>query len=115
MTNTATPDWFKRFQGFTYDHATGLKSNFLRLSAARQWGPNRKAAQWVACQSATFDNLYGTDTTKLEIWQDLCREVYIKNPPNSITGCKKVREDTQVHSVCTDMLDYRSLEVAIFS
>jgi hypothetical protein len=91
MSNTAaTPKWFTQFRGFTYDPKAGLKSNFNRLVTARQWGRKLKTKRWVECQGSLFDSLYGTDTSKLEIWQELCHEVHIQQPPSSITQCKKV-------------------------
>jgi hypothetical protein len=85
--------WFSSFLNFVYDATATLKSNFNRLAIARNWG---KCKRWIECQVALFGSLYGTDTTKLEMWQDLCREVHIQDPPASITGCKKV----SVHRLC---------------
>jgi hypothetical protein len=89
-TSSAPTNWFSQFLDFTYDPMVGLKPNFNRLSAQRNWGPKLKNKRWAQCQEAQFGYAYGTDTTKLELWQDLCRDVYIKNPPSSITQCKKV-------------------------
>ena len=86
--------WFSGFVGFAYDPAAGLRSNFNRLSSQRKWGGKLKGAQWAECQEAGIDRVYGTDTMKLEKWQQLCCDVYISNPPNSITGCKKVTAST---------------------
>jgi hypothetical protein len=88
--SVGTPKWFTQFPEFTYDHSAGVQSNFYRLAKARQWGAILKGKHWAACQTSLFDSLYGTDTTKLEIWQDLCREVHIRKPPGSIKQCKKV-------------------------
>ncbi|OAL00573.1 hypothetical protein IQ06DRAFT_347927 [Phaeosphaeriaceae sp. SRC1lsM3a] len=107
MRNNTTPEWFDQFHDFTYDATVGLKSNFQRLAAARQWGTARKSAQWVSCQTVTFDSVYGTDTTKLEVWQELCREVYIKNPPKSIKGCKKVLGSRNVLVNLVNLIDHR--------
>jgi hypothetical protein len=94
MSNTqiTAATWFSSFNNFVYDPNAHLKSNFSRLATARKWGNKLRCARWVDCQISLFDTLYGTDTTKLEIWQDLCREVRIAEPPNSITGCKKVNK-----------------------
>lgn len=82
--------WFSAFPAFTYNPSTSLQHNFTRLAAARQWGPKLTATRWVQCQRALFGSLYGTDTSKLAIWQAICRDVGIQVPPGSITGCKKV-------------------------
>lgn len=73
-----------------YDSKAGLQSNFNRLAADRKWGAKLKAKRWAQCQEEEFDHAYGGDVTKLESWQNLCREVHILNPPNSIRQCKNV-------------------------
>jgi hypothetical protein len=92
MSNTkdAAITRFSSFSNFVYDPHANLKSNFNRLATARKWGNKLRCAQWAECQVALFDTLYGTDPAKLEIWQALCREVRITEPPNSIRECKKV-------------------------
>jgi hypothetical protein len=87
---TDTPDWFTHFHGFTYDFGADLRSNFNRLATALRWSRDQKHMNWIQCQASVFDSFYGTDTSKLEKWQELCREVGIQEPPNSITRCKKV-------------------------
>jgi hypothetical protein len=84
--------WFSTFTPFIYDSTTGLKSNFDRLAVQRRWGAKLRNKRWKQCQLVAFAALYGcdTDVDKLEKWQDLCREVHIKNVPESITNCKKV-------------------------
>jgi hypothetical protein len=89
-TTSPEPNWFTQFHGFVYEPSAGIQSNFDRLASVRKWGAALKSKRWAECQVARFGNLYGTDTSKLEMWQALCREVYIKDPPGSITGCKKV-------------------------
>jgi hypothetical protein len=46
----------------------------------------------VECRVALFETFYGTDTSKVEIWLELCRKVYVLQSPDSITGCKKVKK-----------------------
>jgi hypothetical protein len=82
--------WFSQFQGFTYDAAADLRSNFQRLAASRQWGARLKSTRWFQCLTALFGSLYGTNISDLTIWQNLCTEVGIPGPPPSITQCKKV-------------------------
>jgi hypothetical protein len=88
----AVRDWFSAFINFTYDPSSGLRSNFDRLATQRGWGRKLKQKRWTECQTTCFTALYGgdADKNKLEKWQDLCREVHIADPPNSISGCKKV-------------------------
>lgn len=84
--------WFSPYTDFAYDSTADLKSNFDRLALQRKWGHKLKAKRWSECQTTMFASLYGHDTevSKLERWQDLCREVLIDSPPNSISGCRKV-------------------------
>jgi hypothetical protein len=93
--HTGTPNqggaWFQKFQNFAHDPAAGIASNFERLAAERNWGDGLKRRRWAECQEEEFGRAYGTDTTKLDIWQNLCREVHISDPPDSIAKCKKVK------------------------
>ncbi|KAH7088221.1 hypothetical protein FB567DRAFT_627973 [Paraphoma chrysanthemicola] len=95
MSTTSNPTthqasaWFSSYPNFTYDPSTSLPSNFTRLATAKRWGPKLKYKRWIACQTVLFDALYGTDVTKLDKWQDLCREVGITDVPGSIKKCKK--------------------------
>ena len=82
--------WFSQFHSFTYDPTAGLKSNFERLANTRNWKPKLRSKRWTQCQAAEFDAAYGKDTSKLESWQALCREVLIAEVPGSITQCKTV-------------------------
>jgi hypothetical protein len=107
----STPEWFTRFDQFTYNSNAGIRSNFTRLALARQWGTRLRMSRWIECQSTVFDSLYGTDATKLEIWQELCREVHVVEVPGSINGCKKVSILFVFRSTHTDTL-HRHLEVA---
>ncbi|CAA9966292.1 hypothetical protein PTNB73_08162 [Pyrenophora teres f. teres] len=88
--NAQAGSWFLKFPPFVYDPTAGLRSNFDRLAAQRNWGEKVRRRRWVECQEEEFGNAFGTDTTKLESWQKLCREVHISDPPESISGCKKV-------------------------
>ena len=91
--NEDTPtagSWFIKFHPFVYDHTAPLEDNFYRLAAERKWGEKLTRKRWAQCQIEEFGNAYGTDTTKLEAWQSLCREVRIEGPMTSITQCRKV-------------------------
>lgn len=82
--------WFLKFPPFVYDRTAPLENNFYRLAAERKWGRELMRKRWAQCQMEEFGNAYGTDTTKLEAWQSLCREVHIEEPMTSITQCRKV-------------------------
>lgn len=82
--------WFQKFPPFVYDPTAGIRSNFERLEVQRKWGEKAAKKRWAECQAEEFGYAYGTDTTKLEIWQNLCSEVHISEPPSSINQCRKV-------------------------
>lgn len=125
-------DWFSAFAKFTYDPVSGLKSNFDRLAIQRGWGRKLKRKRWTECQTNCFAALYGgvAEESKLEKWQDLCREVHIADPPESITGCKKVQQHDAIfeyQNSCVNqvlgsrnvlvnlvnLIDHRSIGVAV--
>ena len=89
-TSSKAGSWFLKFAPFVYEPTAGLRSNFDRLAAERNWGNKKRQNHWIECQEEEFGHAFGTDTTKLESWQNLCREIRINNPPDSIKGCKKV-------------------------
>ncbi|KAF2024029.1 hypothetical protein EK21DRAFT_104952 [Setomelanomma holmii] len=100
-------DWFSQFDDFTYNPIETVQTNFTRLAKVRKWGAKLKSKRWVQCQTALFGSLYGTDTTKLEIWQELCRDVLIDEPPNSITKCKELLGSRQVLVNLVNLVEHR--------
>ena len=84
-----------RSQGFVPDLLTSdVMSEFKRLAKLQRWGKKSKkyGQQRNMCLTALaedFESHYGHDVTRLDRWQDLCREVYIDPVPPSITQCKK--------------------------
>jgi hypothetical protein len=98
--HTQTPSqagaWFQKFPPFVYNPTAGIRSNFERLAAQRKWAGKTVRKRWAECQAEEFDYAYGTDTTKLETWQNLCREVHVSDPPGSITQCKRVNKSQAI-------------------
>ncbi|KAH7077674.1 hypothetical protein BKA63DRAFT_592903 [Paraphoma chrysanthemicola] len=99
--------WFSTYPNFTYDPSTSLPSNFTRLAVAKRWGLKLKHKRWIACQTVLFDALYGTDVTKLDKWQDLCREVGITDVPGNIKKCKKVLGSPRVLVNLANLIEHR--------
>ena len=91
--------WFQKFPPFAYDPIAGIRSNFERLAAQRNWLGKSARKRWAECQAEEFGYAYGTDTTKLDIWQNLCREVHISDPPDSISQCKKVGKSQAIEKL----------------
>lgn len=91
LPSARSPSWFDRYPDFAPSKA-GLWNNFCRLSKKRQWGSEKKGEMWIQCLIAEFNNKVASQAEigKLEKWQELCRDVYINNPPASIKQCKKV-------------------------
>lgn len=85
--------FFDDFPGFVPEPSAGLRENFARLAAHRQWKNGSKNYQrnWNKYVRMEFDREYGTNYTRLESWQNLCAELGIERLP-SITRCKKVRK-----------------------
>lgn len=105
--------WFLQFPPFVYDRSAGLQSNFKRLAADRNWGKRTKAKRWAQCQEEEFGHAYGGDITKLESWQDLCREVHISDPPNSISQCKAALGARNVWVNLVNLIDHRNTGVEV--
>ncbi|RMZ72867.1 transcription factor Zn C2H2 [Pyrenophora seminiperda CCB06] len=108
----ASPDagsWFLNFPSFAYDYSLPLEDNFSRLAASHKWDREEKRKHWAECQIEEFGNAYGTDTTKLENWQNLCREVRIDEPMPSITQCKKALNASDVLVNLENLINHRNM------
>ncbi|KAF1836205.1 hypothetical protein BDW02DRAFT_494169, partial [Decorospora gaudefroyi] len=106
-------DWFLKFAPFVYDPTFGILSNFDRLAASRKWGDKLTRKHWAECQAVEFGQLYGKDSTKLEAWQQLCRDVNIDPVPDSITQCKKASRSRKVWVNLVNLIDHRNLGVEL--
>ena len=89
----ADNDFFDQFPGFEPNPTSKIGSEFARLARFKQW--KRGSKTWKNNRNSfyvsQFISHYGGDSTRLETWQNLCREVRVKGPIDSITKCKKVR------------------------
>lgn len=85
--------FFDDFPDFVPEPPAGLRENFARLAAHRQWknGSKNYKRNWNKYVRMEFDSEFGTNYTRLESWQNLCTELGIERLP-SITQCKKVRK-----------------------
>jgi hypothetical protein len=90
--STPPQDYFGRF-GFARRSDEDLSAAFKRLTLEQGWSKkNKKQKHREADYWATqFEVYYGADATKLEKWQELCKDVGIEPIPPSIKKCKKVR------------------------
>ncbi|KAF2444630.1 hypothetical protein P171DRAFT_472669 [Karstenula rhodostoma CBS 690.94] len=112
---SSVSDWFSNFAGFQYEPSSGLRRNFDRLASQRGWGRKLEKKRWTECQTTCFAALYGgdADKNKLEKWQDLCREVHITDPPDSISGCRKALGSRDVLVNLVNLIDHRSIGVPV--
>jgi hypothetical protein len=86
---------------FFYNTNASIKANFSCLAKRRQWVTRVKMERWIEWRTALFESLCGCDTTKLEIWQELCRECHVNEPPSSITQCRRVKSPFLLKYVLT--------------
>lgn len=73
-------------------NATTLVEEFERLALDRNWAPGSKRyrQQKQKYFAREFHQQFGQDENRLHGWQNLCRDVGIDPPPESIGQCKKV-------------------------
>lgn len=64
---------------------------FNRLAVKEGWSKTQRKKHRPEAIAGEIEAIYGTDTNKLEKWQELCFDVMIEPLPQSITKCKKVR------------------------
>lgn len=85
-------DFFSRFQEFVPNHSAPAKDEFTRLAHQRGWKVDGKTYRkhWATFTASEFVRHYGREETKLENWQNLCREVRVEGDISSITKCRKV-------------------------
>ena len=88
--SASEPTYFSQFSTFTPDVDASFLTQFNALALNQGWTKKQKTRHRAEAIQTEFDHVYGTDTTKLETWQALCREVGVSVVPGSITKCKKV-------------------------
>ncbi|EEA26182.1 hypothetical protein TMatcc_005571 [Talaromyces marneffei ATCC 18224] len=98
--STHVISFFDDFPDFVPDPSAGIRKNFARLAAHRQWKTSSKKYKrnWNKYVRMEFDKAYGTNHTRLESWQNLCIEVGIGHL-SSITQCKKALSKINVNIV----------------
>jgi hypothetical protein len=82
--------FWSQFSGFVPQPKASFKSEFKRLAKSSGWNANIKKQRQIEGLKAEFNFHYGTCMTKLGHWQQLCKDVGVKEVPESITKCKKV-------------------------
>jgi hypothetical protein len=82
--------FWSQFSGFVPQPKASFKSEFNRLAKSSGWNAKIKKQRQIEGLKVEFDFHYGTCMTKLDHWQQLCKDVGVKEVPESITKCKKV-------------------------
>jgi hypothetical protein len=60
------------------------------LAISQGWFKKQRKSRQHEAFAVEFDRHVGTDVTKLEGWQRMCKHCLIEPIPPSITQCKKV-------------------------
>jgi hypothetical protein len=87
----AQNEYFAQFDGFEQDYDATFLNNFKRLAIREKWSKKQQRRHRLDAFDAEFDFQIGTDLTRLETWQEMCRDCLIEPIPPSITKCKKAR------------------------
>ncbi|KAF2633688.1 hypothetical protein BU25DRAFT_416862 [Macroventuria anomochaeta] len=88
---------------------------FNRLAIKEGWSKTQRKKRRHEAIAGEIEAIYGADTTKLEKWQELCRDVRIEPVPQSITKCKKALGSVYVNLV--NLINHRrnrSVPVILF-
>ncbi|KAF2819049.1 hypothetical protein CC86DRAFT_398966 [Ophiobolus disseminans] len=97
--------YFAQFAGFEQDYDATFLANFKRLAIQEAWPKKEQKARCPDAFDAEFDLQFGTNTKKLEAWQEMCKECGITPVPPSITQCKKALRKVNINIF--NFLDHR--------
>lgn len=85
--------YFRAFRDFEHDPNALITEEFTRLAALRQWkegGPTWHR-QWNRFVNLEYNRLIGKrDLVTLDDWRELCEQLGLEGPFDSIKKCKKV-------------------------
>ncbi|KIM21011.1 hypothetical protein M408DRAFT_333718 [Serendipita vermifera MAFF 305830] len=120
--------YWSKFPDFNHNEAAPVKAEFKRLAWQQGWIKSKRKRkeeyksdtyrkkkeekerdiyreQWAECLESELTKQYG-DSSLLEGWQKLCREVGIEDIPQSIKACRKVLK-TEVWVNIEELVDRR--------
>jgi len=93
MSSATASSYFAAFARFLPDPAALLEDEFARLARSQRWSPRSKRYKDERRNflMSEYDHHVGYIGTANGVsqWQDLCRELGIDDPPETITRCKK--------------------------
>jgi len=95
MPSTIASSYFVAFSDFVPDPSASIEQEFARLARYRQWSPSSKRYKKERRKFllSEYDHHVGyiQAANNISKWQDLCLELGINDPPQSISDCKKVK------------------------
>lgn len=93
------PPFFERFPGFRPNPSAPVSDEFSRLASHMNWNTKSKKYRemWLKCIYLEFHRHYGNESSLLEPWQRLCRELQIE-AFQSISQCKTVKSGRLVRT-----------------
>ncbi|KAJ4994116.1 hypothetical protein SVAN01_00593 [Stagonosporopsis vannaccii] len=101
--------------GITAGPNDDFNSMFNRLAIQEGWSMAHRKNRRHEAIAGEIEGVYGTGNTKLEKWQELCRDVQIYPVPLSITKCKKAL--SAVHVNLVNLISHRhnrNVELKLF-
>ncbi|KAJ8110608.1 hypothetical protein OPT61_g6590 [Boeremia exigua] len=114
-TSSDTNGGYFALHGITAGPNDNFNSLFNRLAIKENWSKSQRKKHRPEAILGELEAIYGTDNTKLEKWQDLCRDVKIEPVPSSITKCRKALSAVYVNLV--NLIDHRhnrAVEIILF-
>ena len=88
--------FFRLFPGFHYNHKASPEESFRQLKRFSHWDKNSRPEKtaWQKYQDALVKEveLWFGDTSDIHAWHHLCEAVGVRDPPPTITECKKVSQ-----------------------
>jgi hypothetical protein len=85
--------YWDAYPNFLHNATASLQQEFKLLAAQSGWQPGGKKykEEWEQCSLEEFSHHFGSDESRLAGWQAMCALVRVKEVPDSIKQCKKVR------------------------
>jgi hypothetical protein len=88
--------WYE-YAGFVPEPSAPFKTEFERLARHEGWSGSEKRYHLIdiLSEEVAFHYSVGDAANKLHDLQELCEDLGIKNVPNTLTRCRKVRINTE--------------------
>ncbi|PWY89101.1 hypothetical protein BO70DRAFT_426767 [Aspergillus heteromorphus CBS 117.55] len=102
--------FFDDYPAFKLDPSAPITAEFKRLANQRHWKKGSKTWRnmWNRFTTMEYEELIGNHLAGLDGWRDLCEELDLPGPFDSIRQCKKAL--SKVHVNIVDVLESRLLD-----